>query len=122
MSRCVLQEHHAHGERDGGPAGVRRGMAQLPSRVPVGLQGGRVGQLPVELQHGVHRRVRPARAGVQPEDGQRQPGGETVPQDGRRHQGTTRHRGVGMGRRGHERGGQTGRPRDRLIIATVCLG
>jgi len=61
-------------------------MAQLPPRFSVGLQGGRVGQLPVELQHGVHRRMRTARSGVQPEDGQRQSGGEAVAQDGRRHQ------------------------------------
>jgi len=52
----------------------------------VGLQGGRARQLPTKLQHGVHRRVRPARSGVQLEDGQRQSGGETVTQDGRRHQ------------------------------------
>lgn len=118
----MLQEHHAHGKRDGGLAGVRRRMAQLPPRVPVGLQGGRIGQLPVELQHGVYRRLRSARTGVQPEDGQRQPGGETFPQDGRRHQGTRR-RGLGMGRRGHEGRRQTGRPRAQLVVPrTVRFG
>lgn len=61
-------------------------MAQLPSRVPVGLQSGRAGQLSAEPQHGVHRRVRAARAGVQPEDGQRRHGGETGPADRRRYQ------------------------------------
>jgi len=98
-------------------------MAQLPPRVPVGLQGGRAGKLPVKLQHGVHRRVRPARSGVQPEDGQRQSGGEEVAQDGRRYQAgpppapqspPRGGRRLGMGRRGHGRGRQTGRASNRL--------
>lgn len=81
-----FQEHHAHGEPHRGVAGVRRRMAQLPSRVPLGLQSGRVGQLPAEPEHGFYRLVRATGAGVQPEDCEREPGGKAVPEDGRRYQ------------------------------------
>lgn len=79
----------------------------------MGLQGGRAGQLPAELQHGVHRRVRAAGARVRPEDGQRGAGGEQVPADGRRHQGAAPGR-LGMGRRRHGRRRQAGGAGARL--------
>jgi len=56
-------------------------MAQLPSHVSVGLQGGRIGELPIEHEHGVHRRVRTTRPGVQSENGEPRFGGETGPED-----------------------------------------
>jgi len=59
-------------------------MAQLPSRVPVGLQGGRIGELPAEREHGVHRHVRATRPGIQSENGEPRHGGETGPEDRRR--------------------------------------
>jgi len=122
---AVSQEHHADGEPDGGAAGVWRGMAQLPSRVPVGLQGSRAGQLPAELQHGVHRRVRASRAGVRPEDGRPASGGQAVPEDGRRFAGrgppSAPRRHVGMGRRGHGRGRKARRPRYRIVRKPLAV-
>jgi len=49
-------------QRVGEPCGVHlvggRGLAQLPSRVPVGLQNSGTGQLPFQLHHRVHPPVR----------------------------------------------------------------
>lgn len=80
----LVQEHLVRGKQCGGCAGVRWGMAQLPPHVPVGLPRSRVGQLPDEPEQGVHRRVRPVRTGVRPEDSWPASGGQTVPVDGRR--------------------------------------
>jgi len=44
-----------------------RGLAQLPSRFPVGLQGGRDRRVPAEHDHHVAGPVRQNRMGVRPE-------------------------------------------------------
>lgn len=44
-------------------------MAQLPPRVPLGLQDGRTGQLPAELYDRFHRFLLQDRLGVRSEDG-----------------------------------------------------
>lgn len=123
----MSQEHHAHREPDGGVAGVRRGMAQLPSRVPVGLQGGRAGQLPVEHQHGVHRRVRAPRPGLRHEDRRPRAGGQEVSADGLRGRARRRARRrqrqhLGMGRSGHGRRRQADSARGRLMCGRRCSG
>jgi len=78
------QKHHSDREPVGVVGDVRRGLAQLSSHVPVGLQGGRAGQLPAELDHGVHRRMRLPRVGVRSEDVRSHSGVQAVQENGRR--------------------------------------
>lgn len=64
----VSQTHSTGAERDGVRRGHGRGLAQLSSRVPVRLQGGRNRRVPVEHDHAVARPVRQHRLGVRSQD------------------------------------------------------
>jgi len=68
---CVgffAQVHQPGGEPCCGYHVGGRGLAQLPPRVPMGLQGGGIGQLQVQLHHSVHRPVHKSRVGVRLEN------------------------------------------------------
>lgn len=69
-----FQEHKFSGEPGGVAGRPRRGLAQLPPRLPVGLQDGRAGQQVQPLDE-VHRFLRPTGMGLRPE--------ERVAEDGR---------------------------------------
>jgi len=62
------QVHQRGGEPCCGYNVGGRGLAQLPPRVPMGLQGGGIGQLQVQLHHRVHRPVHQSRVGLRPEN------------------------------------------------------
>lgn len=62
---------------------LRRGLAQLPSHLPVGLQGVGAGRQ-VQRHHSLNRHAGVAGAGVRPEDGLGVHHREQVQEDGRR--------------------------------------
>jgi len=64
----VSQTNSTSAERGSVHCGHGRGLAQLSSRVPVGLQGGRDRRIPVEHDHAVARPVRRHRLGVRSQD------------------------------------------------------
>lgn len=64
----LFQDHQPVGEQDRGVVRVRRGLAQLPPRVPLGLQDGRARQLPDEHDDGVYRLFLVHWLGVRPQD------------------------------------------------------
>lgn len=63
-----FQEHPTGAEPGRVHSGLGRGLAQLPPRVPVRLQGCRAGHVRAQHDHHVAGPVRPAGMGVRPED------------------------------------------------------
>lgn len=67
--QALRQAHQPGGERRGVGGGAGRGLAQLPPRVPLGLQGGRAGRQPAQSHDRLHRLLRAPRLGLRPQDG-----------------------------------------------------
>lgn len=61
----IFQIHLSGGERGGFDRGPRRRLAQLSSRISVGLQDWRTWKLHVQLDYGLHRRFCTHRLGLQ---------------------------------------------------------
>lgn len=80
---CYVQNHQSNGKRISSNPRSGGGLAQLPSRLPVGLQGGRTGKLQPEPHHGLPGRVCLAGTCIRPQGALRGTGAEENPQNGR---------------------------------------
>ena len=85
-TNVCLQDDVSNGSTDRFGADGRRGMAQLPSRVPVGLQDGGVWQVPEQSDHGIFGFDGGDWVGIRFEDCVGRYDHEEGEQDGRRYQ------------------------------------